>query len=69
MSGTIGEEVLELLRHAAAHSAYQTQQYGNLLSYLTEIHKEIGMEDADHIIDRLWSLRQNEVKMQILQEQ
>ena len=53
---------------AAARSAYRTQQYGSLVSYLTEIHKEIGMEDADHVIAQIRSLRQSEVKMKILQE-
>ena len=53
MTGTIDEEILELLRHAAARSAYRTHQYGSLISYMTEIHKEIGMEDADHIIARI----------------
>ena len=66
MSGTINEKIIKLLRHATARSAYRTQQFGSLVSYLTEIHKEIGMEDADHIIDRIRSLRQSEVKMQIL---
>ena len=69
LTGTIDEEILELLRHAAARSAYRTQQYGSLISYMTEIHKEIGMEDADHIIARIRSLRRSEVKMQILEEQ
>ena len=55
MSGTIDEEIIELLRHAAARSAYRSQQYGSLISYLTEIHNEIGMEDADHIIARIRS--------------
>ena len=36
---------------------------------MTEIYKEIGMEDADHVIARIRSLRRSEVKMQILEEQ
>ena len=38
LSGTIDEEIIELLWHEAARSAYQTQQYGSLVSYLIEIH-------------------------------
>ena len=42
---------------------------GSLISYMTEIHKEIGMEDTNHVIARIRSLRHSEVKMQILEEQ
>ena len=69
LSDNLVEDIIELLRHAASRSTYRTQQYGKLVSYLLEIQKEIGMEDADHIIDRLRSLRQSEIKFQLLQEQ
>ena len=69
LSGNVDEDIIELLRNAALRSAYRTQQYGSLVNYLLEIQKEIGLEDVDNIVNRIRSLRQTEVKMQILQEQ
>ena len=58
-----------MLRHAAACSAFRTQDYGKLVSYLMDIQKELGMESAINVIDRLRSLRQSEVNLQLLREQ
>ena len=58
-----------MLRHAAACTAFRTQEYGKLVSYLMDIQKELGMESATHVIDRLRSLRQSEVNLQLLREQ
>ena len=66
LSSNLDEDIIELLRHAASRSAYQTQEYGKLVSYLLEIRKEIDMENADNIIDWLRPLRQSEVKFQLL---
>ena len=39
------------------------------MNYLNEIQKELGMGESDNIVDRLRSLRQYEVRFQLLQEQ
>ena len=73
LTGNVDEDVIELLRHAAWRSAYRTQEVGYLVNYLKEIQKEIqkelGMGNSDNIVDQLRSLRQNEVRFQLLQEQ
>ena len=58
-----------MLRHATCQSAYRTHEVGKLVSYLNDIQKELGMGESDNIVDRLWSLRQYEVRFQLLQEQ
>ena len=69
LTGNVAEDILDLLRHAAARSAYQTQEYGKMVGYLLDIHKELGLDDATATIDRIRELRQNEVNLQVLREQ
>ena len=69
LSDNVAEDILDLLRHAAARSAYQTQEYGKMVGYLLDIHKELGLDDATTTIDRIRTLRQSEVNLQVLREQ
>ena len=69
LTGNVAEDILDLLRHAAARSAYQTQEYGKMIHYLLDIHKELGQDDATATISRIRELRQNEVNLQVLREQ
>ena len=69
MSSNIDEDIMELLRHAAYGSVYQTQEVGKLVKYFHDIRQELNLGDADDIIDRIRSLRQHEVTFHVLQEQ
>ena len=69
MTGNIYEDIMKLLRHAACRSVYQTQEVDKLVNYLNEIQRELGMGESDNLVDRLRSLRQYEVRFQLLQEQ
>ena len=40
-----------------------------MMGNLMDIHKELGLDDATPTIDRIWTLRQSEVNLQVLREQ
>ena len=69
LTSNIAEDILDLLRHAAIRSAFQTQEYGKMMGYLMDIHKELGLDDATNTIDRIRTLRQSKVNLQVLREQ